>query len=296
YSVTKSSSSVESAYTQFIDDITSLTRSSSSVSTNTLETISAQSKTVSKSRVDTRLRSFRNEPQRYQQSSQIFIYDKDERLQLVLSDNTIPYINGWYTEQLNGEQVLEFDVIANNPDVEMIDNDGRAVIRDIDGEFVEFIIRVAEDIDDSSGTIKRVQAEGGEYELIDEWITGYKASNVTLHTALNAILGGTRWQTGNIDNLGTQSVDLRNMSVKEAIYELLNIFDGERRTRVEVDGKLITRRYIDIYRNRGDNTGKRFEVSKDILSTQRTLDSSGIKTALYGFGASGENDKPRLTF
>src|SRR5699024_2435210 len=116
------------------------------------------------------------------------------------------------------------------------------------------------------------------------------------HTALNAILGGTRWQTGNIDDLGTQSVDLRNMSVKEAIYELLNIFDGERRTRVEVDGNLITRRYIDIYRNRGDNTGKRFEVGKDILSTQRTLDSSGIKTALYGFGASGENDKPRLTF
>ncbi|PAM92438.1 hypothetical protein B4N84_23195, partial [Flavobacterium sp. IR1] len=160
----------------------------------------------------------------------IWIYDKDEILRLILlpadpytkmstqgmeiqqmasmfygsevqpeppaEDRTIPYFNGRYTEQLNGEVSLEFEVPADHENVGYIENDGRAVIRDHDGNFVEFIIRTPTDINDGNGPRKQVFAEGGDYELIDDFISGYQANEVTLSTALSTVLQATRWRVG----------------------------------------------------------------------------------------------------
>lgn len=257
-------------------------------------------------------------------SEPIFIFDRDEILQLVLFPNqftsrqdeamltgkfieeeeqraveemtgALPYQNGEFIEQLNGQERLEFEVLADHPSAALIENEGRAVVKDVDGEYAEFIIRVIEDIDDSAGTIKRVEAEGGEYELNDEFVPQYIQPNVDLRTALGAVLQGTRVEVGRVEGYESHSVDLRNVSVKNAVYELLNIFGGERKFRVEHDGNRITRRYIDVYKRRGTHTGKRFEAGKDIISTTRVLNTEEIKTALYGRGASDEEGN-RLTF
>lgn len=255
-----------------------------------------QSITKSKSLSSPYIRSYNVDPKKYNTSEPVWIYDSNENLRLVLSDFTIPYRDGWFVEQLNGQVTLEFEVLSDNPDVEYIQNDGRVVVKNVDGEFAEFIIRIVEDLDGSDGPYKRVEAEGGEYELIDEWITGYKADNTTLRTSLTTIVSGTRWTMGQVDDFGYASVTLLHMTVKEAIYHLITIFGGEVRYRVETYGNQITKRYIDVVKRRGVLTGKRFEAGKDILSTSRTVDTSGIKTALHGRGASRENDLPRITF
>ncbi|SET84506.1 phage minor structural protein, N-terminal region, partial [Oceanobacillus limi] len=178
----------------------------------------------------------------------------------------------------------------------LIENDGRVITKDADGNFMEFIIRIIEDMDDINGTFKFIEAEGGEYELIDEFLTEYVQASVDLATALSAVLQGTRIEIGEVEYMGEKPVSLKNMSVKQAVYELLNIFGAERRYRVDVKGNRITRRYLDALKRRGRNTGKRWEDGKDIISTNRIIDSTTVKTALYGRGASGENDSPRLTF
>lgn len=241
------------------------------------------------------IRVYKHDPKKFNKSEPIFIYDRNENLQLILSDDGIPYTNGEIPEQVNGAFNLNFDVIANNPEVAKIENDGRAVTRNADGTFAEFIIRNVEDIDGASGTFKNVRAEGSDYELIDEFLSRYTQANISLKNALTAILQGTRWQAGYIDLFNNRSVDLRNMTVKEAVIELLDLFSAEVRYRVEVKGNRIVGRYIDIYRKRGANFGKRFEDGKDILSTSRNLDSARIKTALHGRGASDENGN-RLDF
>jgi|GEM_PF-6201374 len=242
------------------------------------------------------IRTYKHDPQKYNRSEPIFIYDRNEDLQLVLSDDGIVYKDGWMPEQLNGEQRLEFSVLANSPEVAAIQNDGRAVVRDIDGDYREFIIRVIDDAD-SGSSFKTIQAEGAEYELIDEFLASYVQPNVDLEIALSAVLQGTRWQIGQIENFwDLRSVDLRNMTVKEAVYQLVKQFGGEVAYRVEVKGNRIVARYIDVFQKRGRYTGKRFETGRDIISTSRILDSTVTKTALYGLGASGEDDGPRLTF
>lgn len=273
----------------------SINYTESSAQADILVPLHAESVTITYSSATLNVRTYKNDPKKYAKSEPIFIYDRDERLQLILSDDTIPYREGWFVEQLNGEVTLEFEVIADHIDVDKIMEDGRAVVRNVDGEYAEFIIRIIDD-SDGDGTFKKVEAEGGEYELIDHIVTQYKASNVTLRTALGAVIQGSRWQVGQVDDLGTASVDLKYTTGKNAIYELLQIFGGEVRYRVEVDGNRIIRRYIDVFKKRGIYTGKRFEAGKDIISTNRTIDTSGIKTRLYGYGRSGEDNKPRLTF
>jgi phage minor structural protein len=262
--------------------------------------------------------------------SPIWIYDKDEILRLILlpadphtkmstqgmeiqqmasmfygseippeppaEDRAIPYFNGRYTEQLNGEVKLEFEVPADHENVGYIENDGRAVIRDHDGNFVEFIIRTPTDINGQGGERKQVFAEGGDYELIDDFISGYQANEVTLSTALSTVLQATRWSVGRVANLGRYNVNLKDITVKEAVMQLLDLFGGEVRYRIEIDGNQVVRRYIDIEEQRGVRIGKTFVFGKDILDVERVTESEGIKTALYGRGASGENDGPRLTF
>ncbi|MDV2683798.1 phage tail spike protein [Alkalihalophilus lindianensis] len=244
-------------------------------------------------------------------SPAIWIYDKDEQLQTILhpenktSQNDekvsedqevgLPYFDGTLTEELNGEMILEFSVPADHEKAALIEMDGRAVTRDPDGNLVEFIIRIPEDEDGPDGPMKHIFAEGGEYELIDEWITGYRVPSVDLKTALAAVLQGTRWSVGEVADLGKRSLDLVDMSVKEAISELLDAFNGEIGYRIETQGNQIIKRYIDISNRRGDYLGKRFEIGKDIQSIRRIPESTGIKTLLYGRGAARE-DGSRITF
>lgn len=274
----------------------SVTGTKSSGQLATLVTLSGQSRTGTRSRANIHTRTYKNDPKKYRKSESVFVYDRNERLQLILSDDTIPYKDGWIKEELNGDVTVELKVLASNPDVERIENDGRIVTRNIDGDFMEFIIREIEDTDDGSGTIKKIKGEGGEFELIDEWLPSYVEASVTLETALKSIIEGTRWEVGDIEMTNVKkSVELRHMTVRKAVNKLIEQFGVEASYRVETRGNRITRRYIDLHKQRGKDIGKRFEAGKDILSTNRVFDSTEIKTALYGVGAS-DDEGNRLTF
>ena len=228
-------------------------------------------------------------------SEPIFVFDAYETMQLLLSDDSIPYTEGYLTEQLNGDMTLEFKVISDDPRIERIVCEGRLVTRNNEGHYKEFIIREVED-DDSGGRYKRVFAEGSEFELIDAYLFSYVQSLTTLEKALSTILQGTRWKIGEIDNFyENNSVNLKHMSKRKAVNELINIWGGEVQYRVEIDGRRIVNRYIDVFKARGQDTGKRFEADKDIVSTNRVWDSADIKTALVGLGESDEYGE-RLTF
>lgn len=262
----------------------------------TMIPLQGKSATKTRSHADLRVRSYKHDPQKYVKSERIFVLDRNEQIVLVLSDDSVPYVSepGIETE-LNGDVTLEIDVLATDPRVSRIENDGRLVTRNENGDFMEFIIREIED-DWGDGRYKKVMAEGGEFELIDEFIESYVQSNVSIDDALGTILQGTRYEKGEIDTFYEEkSVELKHMSKRKAINELINMWDGEVRYRVETDGNRVTRRYIDVFKQRGQDTGKRFEAGKDILSTNRVYDSQDVKTAMYGRGAS-DDEGNRLNF
>ncbi|MCG1029323.1 phage tail protein [Virgibacillus halodenitrificans] len=251
--------------------------------------------TNTQSSISAYVRTYKYEPQKYEKSTPIFVYDRNERMQFMLTDDGIPY-RGGINEELNGAERLEIEIPVGDPKLERIENEGRLVTRGPDGEFKEFIIRYIDDIYDDNGSFKIVKAESGEYELIDEFLPEYTQASVDLKTALTAVLQGTRISVGDVEYMGQKPVSLKNMSVKNAVYELLNIFGAERIYRVNLKGNRIIHRHIDAVENRGRTKGKRWTAGRDILKAQRVLDSASVKTALYGRGAGQENDGPRLTF
>lgn len=208
----------------------------------------------------------------------------------------LPYKEGWMKDVLNGEVSLEFDVFTNHHSIAHIENKGRAVIQDKEGDYREFIIQEVEDDYSSDGAFKNVYAEGSEYELIGRWLPSYVEDSVDIRTALESIVQGTRFEVGIVeDQITHKSVELKHMSKRKAVNELLNLFNCEVKYRVKVDGNRVTRRIIDVYKKRGKDNGNMFEAGKDIIKATRLIDSKDIVTALYAVGAADENGK-RLTF
>lgn len=256
----------------------------------------SDSTTLSKSESRPHIRKFVNNPRKYTQSTPIYYYDKDENFKLMLSDNTVRYTNGKIYDELNTTSELKFDIIGKHADIRYIQNEGRAVTTDNEGNFREFIVRTVEDIHGDNGSVKEVFAEGSEYELIDEWLPSYVQTSVDLPTALGAILQGTRFEVGEIqDKYSVQPVELKFMSKRKAVNELIKQWKGEVRYRVETDGERITRRYIDVLEPSKEPISKTYLSGRDVKTASRKTDSMPVKTAMYGVGAADENGN-RLTF
>ncbi|GAB4073660.1 hypothetical protein GCM10028778_11630 [Barrientosiimonas marina] len=264
---------------------------------STIDTLAQSEWTLKSNELLTYLRRFEHKPQQITKSAPVFIYDRNETLQLVLSDDTIPYKKAEAPEELNGAVTISLEIIANNPDVQKIENEGRLVTRDSDGDLKEYVIRKVKDKDKAGKSTKVIEGEGGEYDLIDDFLEAYTVSSAHLKDALETVLQGTRWNVGHVDVFKQQrSLDLKNMSVRKAVTQIVNKFDGEVKYRINTKGSRITGRYIDVYKSRGKaQTSHRFEDGVDIVSSSRELDSTPIKTALYAKGKA-DADGNRLTF
>ncbi|URZ16855.1 phage tail protein [Clostridium felsineum] len=138
----------------------------------------------------------------------------------------------------------------------------------------------------SSDHIISIECEHGRQELLDE-VCLYSIYGITLQPSvmLGQILAGTRWEVGEVDTVTTHpctGVSL-DKTVLEAVYNLAD--DYGLAVIFRLDG---AHRYVDMKAVSSRDTGKRFEYSKDINSVQRTVDTTGIKTAVIPVGGSDE--------
>ncbi|BAF60357.1 phage-related protein [Pelotomaculum thermopropionicum SI] len=223
----------------------------------------------------------------------IFIFNKSEVVQAVLingSPKACPYFNAVHLEQLNGENSLELSVPAGHEDAQYITEENLVAIKDLDEDFYQlFVIKEVEEIHDEV-TYKRAYCEHAAFELADEIITDKRPENKMAREVLEDILAATRWQAGVVNSLGTCSTTFYYQSVLSAIHKMLEVWKCEVRYRVKLAGGKIVGRYVDLLARRGHETGRRFEYTRDMKKVTRKVDSTSIKTALYGRGKGEETD------
>lgn len=230
---------------------------------------------------------------------QIFIFDRGEVLVAVLGlPEGCQYFDAWHLEEINGENSFEFTVMADHEDSDYIQPAGYAGFYDIDGDFQLFEIV---EVEENHGELltKRVFCQHASIELDDEIVTDIRPTNATAESALRSILAGTRWEVGEVDDLGRASTTFYYQSVWSAIHKILEVWGGELRCRTLAVADGVSHRYIDILERRGKKRGKRFERGKDIEKLIREAYSGEIKTALYGRGKGeevGEGHGRRITF
>jgi phage minor structural protein len=216
----------------------------------------------------------------------LLIFDKSDQLLTILSNDSndaCPFYEPYHEEELNRKQSLIFSVPANHPDAAFVIEENQVAFKDEDGNFRLFVIRELDEVDDTDVPMKHVYCEPAMLELNDEPIEDIRPQNTTALDALTRALQNTRWKVGTVAQLGTNSTNFYYESVMSAIQKILNTWGGEIRDRIEVQGNKIAGRYIDILARRGADTGKRFEVGKDINSIRRKVISYPI-SALYGRG------------
>lgn len=229
-------------------------------------------------------------------TTNLFVFDgKSEELVAVLSNkdnDQCPYYNDTVDEQLNKDFTLEFSVPSWHSDTQYLVEGNRVVYQDLDGNFQEFLIYKTEE--SKSDTVEKIVfCEHSYYELVDDIVEDRRVENGDVTQAMQKALSSSRWEVGQVDALGTGTVNFYYSTALENLTSIVETYGGELRFRVALsdDGKRIAHRYVDLLVRRGSDTGKRFEYTKDITSIKRTIDASGIKTAIYPRGNGEEIDE-----
>ncbi|WP_197072006.1 phage tail spike protein, partial [Geobacillus kaustophilus] len=230
----------------------------------------------------------------------IFVLDRHEKVRAIFTNNgspgSCPYYDDVMKEDLStGVATYEFRVPTNHPNADLIEEGGYVVRADLDGNLRMFtIIQVEETHAEQSE--KYVYAEDAGLELLNDIVRPNTYYSVNIDQALDIILQDTRWERGRTDYLGVQKVVIEDyQTVVSALQMLGELYGGELSFRVKMENGEVIGRYVDIVKQRGTVTKKRFVFNKDILNIKRTVDISELATALIGIGK-GDADGNYTTF
>jgi phage minor structural protein len=219
----------------------------------------------------------------------VFDYKTDKMLAVLSNDSNdmMPYWNAEVKEQLNKDYTFEFITAADHEDSPHIAEGNLVAFKDMDGKYQLFQIwKIEEYRTETQADIqKKVYCEHNYYELLDDVVEDLRVTDGTINDAMTKALSKSRWQVGSVAPFGIGSVSFYYSNAMQNLRDIQDIWGGELGFRVEFNDAGITGRYVDFLARRGADTGRRFEYTKDLTDIQRTVDATGVKTALYGRGA-----------
>lgn len=122
------------------------------------------------------------------------------------------------------------------------------------------------------------------------YIKEIRPVNRTAKEILQLILKDTRWEVGHIDSSTPTNTFFYYQSVLECIQQVVQLFNVEVTFTYSFNTKTheITARNVNVYKQQGRRTGKRFEYGSNLLTVTREEDSQDIVTALVGRGKGEE--------
>lgn len=183
--------------------------------------------------------------------------------------------------EINGHDLLLLETLSE------LEKGQRIVYQDEQNYWHEYIVREVKKRHDS-GLQYSIYCESSFYELLGDYIEDKRPTNTTATAALSIALEPTRWQVGQVDDLGLHSTNFYQISAKEAVSKIAGVWKGEIRTRITVVGNQITGRYVDLKSLIGNDLGKRFSYDKDMHAITKTVARADVITALYGYGRGEE--------
>jgi phage minor structural protein len=220
--------------------------------------------------------------------NKLFILDglSEGLLAVLQNDNSekCPFFDAVHTEQLNKDHILEFSVPADQEAAAHVKENNLVVFKDEDGDFQLFQIYKIEEEHNGIEIVTRAYAEHAFFEMNDDIIEDLRTIEGTADSAMTDALSKSRFQKGTVADLGLRTTNFYYESAVSSIQKIIQTWGGELKKRIYFDGSAITGRFVDLLARRGADTGKRFEFTKDLVSIKRTVDTSNLKTALYGRG------------
>lgn len=226
-----------------------------------------------------------------------YVLNRDNKTVATLSTEELgehtPVISAQVSSKINSYDNLTLTIPADSTEAALIKEDYTIVFEDITG-WREYVITVVEDIDGDKME-RTITAELSSVELLDEVVEIASINSNDPETILNTVLTGTRWNTGTVDAAIYNSAfneEIQFKTVLEVIELISQKYNCEVAFSYTLDGNKIARRFVNLYKQVGADKGKRFEVDKDVTEIVRTVDTTGIKTAIIPFGKEPDEAEP----
>ena len=127
-------------------------------------------------------------------------------------------------------------------------------------------------------------------ELASTFIEDKRVRGGSPLVALTRALEGTRWSVGTVESgsVPTADISFYHVSAAEAIQDICSTYGLELTTSFGLDesGTMIVARQINLLKQRGNPTPKRFQYGHNLQAVTRTIDPTNVVTRLYPYGAS----------
>lgn len=214
----------------------------------------------------------------------LFLFDKNEGFYDELPVDSLS--SCVQTEPINGIVSLSFTVT-----IDYIDRMKDAVYighRDVvNDKFIQVYKIVTNKTADDGITYNAVH-------IVHDELTGYgyirekRLLKTTAAASMRIALEGSRWQVGKTIDTQEADVYFYDNSRQEAVAKILKTWDVELGYRIVFDGNTITARYIDIYKTRGIDTGRRYVYGFGALSVVKETSQESLYTAAIGRGKGEE--------
>lgn len=195
-----------------------------------------------------------------------------------------------------GAVAYEFSTLGTHDAAGFLSSTGYIARANLRGELLLFKIRSIQEQKQADGQIiKRVFAENAALELIHDIVRPSFLVNYAPRAALDNVLQGTDWRSGAVEWFDFNNFEFTDYpTVLSAIHTINETFGGEVLFRVEIKNGVVTGRFVDLLRRRGQEGTFRFDYKHDIQEIERTEDASLLVTALIGVG-NGNSNQSQLT-
>ncbi|HID0815693.1 TPA: phage tail spike protein [Clostridium botulinum] len=159
-----------------------------------------------------------------------------------------------------------------------------------------FTIKEIEYVDVPFNNSIKIYCEDYAIELADFiCTTEYQDTNKNVSTMVTELLASTRWQldTSKVDNPTVIPFpeSTKNKTVLEVLQLIAKVYGLNLATDVWYYDKKINEKYVIIKKEIGSDNGVMFEYDHNLLSVERNVNSSDIKTAIIPIGGVPEGSQ-----
>lgn len=200
------------------------------------------------------------------------------------------YFNDVLTETVDDSVcTLEFEVTGFLENTSILEVNGYVLYTDIFGKLRPFVIKEVT-YEHSDILVTRVMCEHlATTDLLAKVLSPTALGFVGLQYAAEQVLLNTGWDVGHVDtDITSANIEWEDYSTAlEVMHHICKTFKVEMEYEVEFDKGMLVNPIINFVQQKGEETYRTFDYSRDMTSVERVEDSTSLVTALYGVGKDG---------
>ena len=213
-----------------------------------------------------------------------YLLDKNEKIIRMLPTNRCDF--SVQELNLNGIYILNFDI--NVKDLWIMEDIEYIIHKDIENKENFYMYKIISDGNNKDRLeFKAIYIAMDELESYS-YITDRKPKNVKVSQAVNIVITNTRWELGEIDDSVVKSLNFYYCSPLKAITKIIDTYNVEIDFRLKAEKNRIVKRLIDVKKQVGKFTGKRFFYGTNALEVIKETNNGSIYTKFIPRGRGEE--------